>query len=192
MPSSADLQVPQSGTSTVPGAGSPRPGPAESKVLVIVDENHTQAQAQADMPFLVSMQDAFGVATNYTSQAHPSLPNYLTIAGGSTFGVTNDAGPGSHPVTGPSVFGAALTQGRSARTYNEAMTGNCELASHGDYAVKHNPWAYFADEQRRLPDGRRPADDASRGHRRRGPAHRRHDHAGHVPRRAQLPVEGGG
>ncbi len=146
VPSSADLQVPQSGTSTVPGAGSPRPGPAESKVLVIVDENHTQAQAQADMPFLVSMQDAFGVATNYTSQAHPSLPNYLTIAGGSTFGVTNDAGPGSHPVTGPSVFGAALTQGRSARTYNEAMTGNCELASHGDYAVKHNPWAYFADE----------------------------------------------
>lgn len=27
------------------------------------------------------------------------------------------------------------------------MTSNCQLTSTGEYAVKHNPWAYFADER---------------------------------------------
>jgi acid phosphatase len=27
------------------------------------------------------------------------------------------------------------------------MSTNCELTASGDYAVKHNPWAYFVDER---------------------------------------------
>jgi len=75
------------------------------------------------------------------------LPNYLVIAGGGTFGVTDDAPPSSHPVSGSSVFGAALAQGMTARAYNQAMTVNCQQSSSGTYAVKHNPWAYFPDER---------------------------------------------
>ena len=114
---------------------------------MIVDENHTQAQAQASMPYLVSLQNTFGVTTNHTATTHPSLPNYLEIAGGSTFGVTDDAAPSSHPVSGVSVFGAAQAHGQSARTYNESMTTGCQQTSSGQYAVKHNPWAYFVDER---------------------------------------------
>ena len=117
------------------------------KVLVIVDENHTQSQVQAGMPYLVSLQNKYGVTTHHTAATHPSLPNYLVIAGGGTFGVTDDAAPGSHPVSGRSVFGAALAQGLTARAYNQAMTTNCQLTSSGPYAVKHNPWAYFVDER---------------------------------------------
>jgi acid phosphatase len=123
------------------------PGSANQKVVVIVDENHTQAQAQAGMPFLLQLQNTFGVTTHYTAPTHPSLPNYLMITGGSTFGVTDDAPPGSHPVTGTSVFGAAAAHGKTARTYNESMSSNCQLTAEGDYAVKHNPWAYFVDER---------------------------------------------
>jgi acid phosphatase len=122
-------------------------GPGTAKVLVIVDENHTQAQAQASMPYLVSLQHTFGVTTHHTATTHPSLPNYLEIAGGSTFGVTDDAAPGSHPIAGVSVFGSALAQGKSARTYNESMSTACQQTSSGDYAVKHNPWAYFPEER---------------------------------------------
>jgi hypothetical protein len=117
------------------------------KVLVIVDENHTQSQVQAGMPYLVSLQNKYGVTTHHTAATHPSLPNYLVIAGGGTFGVTDDAAPGSHPVSGRSVFGAALAHGMTARAYNQAMTVNCQLTSSGPYAVKHNPWAYFVDER---------------------------------------------
>ena len=118
-----------------------------SKVLVVVEENHTQAQAEAHMPYMVSMQKTYGLTTHYTASTHPSLPNYLEIAGGSTFGVTNDAPPSSHPVQGRSVFGAALAAGMTARTYNETMTRNCQTHDNGKYAVKHNPWAYFAAER---------------------------------------------
>src|SRR6478672_10267973 len=122
-------------------------GPGAAKVMVIVDENHTQAQAQASMPYLVSLQNAFGVTSHHTATTHPSLPNYLEIAGGSTFGVTDDAAPGSHPIAGVSVFGSALARGESARTYNESMSTACQQTSSGNYAVKHNPWAYFLDER---------------------------------------------
>jgi phosphatidylinositol-3-phosphatase len=115
--------------------------------MVIVDENHTQAQAQASMPYLVSLQNTFGVTSHHTATTHPSLPNYLEIAGGSTFGVTDDAAPGSHPIAGVSVFGSALARGESARTYNESMSTACQQTSSGNYAVKHNPWAYFLDER---------------------------------------------
>jgi acid phosphatase len=144
---SSPASAPNPATSIATATVSAATGPVNQKVLVIVDENHTQAQAQAEMPFLVGLQSTFGVTSNYTSPTHPSLPNYLLIAGGSAFGVTDDAAPSSHPITGTSVFGAALSQGRTARTYNEAMTTNCELTASGDYAVKHNPWAYFVDER---------------------------------------------
>jgi acid phosphatase len=76
---------------------------------------------------------------------HPSLPNYLAIAGGSTFGVRNDASPSSHHISGPSVFDRVIAGGRTAKTYADAMPAPCTLTATGRYAVKHNPWAYFSD-----------------------------------------------
>ena len=56
----------------------------------------------------MSLQKTFGGTTHHTAATHPSLPNYLLIAGGRTFGVTDDAALRSHPIAGTSVFGAAL------------------------------------------------------------------------------------
>ncbi len=135
---------PPTPSKTIPTTLTPQRG---SKVLVVVEENHTQAQAWAHMPYMVSMQKTYGLATHYTAYTHPSLPNYLEIAGGSTFGVTDDGPPSSHPVQGRSVFGAALAAGMTARTYNETMVRNCQTHDNGKYAVKHNPWAYFTAER---------------------------------------------
>ncbi|MGS0687631.1 CBM96 family carbohydrate-binding protein [Nakamurella sp. GG22] len=142
--------------STTPVSTTPAPSATGQKILVIVDENHTQAQAQAGMPYLVSLQNQFGVTTRHTAPTHPSLPNYLVIAGGSTFGVTDDNSPASNPVRGQSVFGAAIAKGKTAKTYNDAMTANCQLSSSGRYAVKHNPWAYFVDERTQCQQGDLP------------------------------------
>ena len=121
------------------------PGVRPSKVLVVIEENHTAAAALQGMPFLASLAAAYGQATNYRAVAHPSLPNYLAVAGGSTFGITDDQPPDRHPITGDSVFDGALATGTTAKTYAEAMPGPCTLTSTGTYAVKHNPWAYFSD-----------------------------------------------
>ena len=94
-PASADA-------STTTGAPSP------TKVLVFMVENHSLGEMRAQMPWTAALADRYGYATSYHAMTHPSLPNYLAIAGGSTFGVTDDRDPSSHPVSGPSVFGEAL------------------------------------------------------------------------------------
>ncbi|MCW2599249.1 MAG: putative hydrolase [Frankiales bacterium] len=116
-----------------------------TKILLVVEENHTAASALRGMPSLAAAAHRYGYATNDLAVAHPSLPNYLALAGGSTFGVTDDNGPASHHITGVSLFDQALNAGKSARTYVEDMGSNCQLSSSGTYAVKHNPWAYFSD-----------------------------------------------
>jgi acid phosphatase len=126
---------------------SPTAAPGPTKVLVFLVENHSLGEMQTQMPWTAALAARYGYATAYHAMTHPSLPNYLAIAGGSTFGVQDDAYPSSHPLTGPSVFGEALANGKTARLYAEDMPGNCVTASAGEYAVKHNPWAYFVDER---------------------------------------------
>jgi hypothetical protein len=114
---------------------------------VFMVENHTLGEMQAQMPWTSALARQYGYATAYRALTHPSLPNYLAIAGGSTFGIQDDANPSSHPISGPSVFGAALASGQTSRVYAEDMPGTCVTAPSGEYAVKHNPWAYFVDER---------------------------------------------
>jgi acid phosphatase len=101
------------------------------------------------MPFLRAHSRRYGTATRYYAVTYPSLPNYLVLAGGSTFGVTRNNNPDRQPVRGASVFGQLLAAGRTAKTYAEAMPRNCALGNKGTYVVRHNPWAYFADPAER-------------------------------------------
>ena len=130
---------------TEPSTGLSAPGVRPSKALVVVEENETAALALQDMPNLASLAGTFGQALNYRAVTHPSLPNYLAIAGGSTFGVTDDDPPADHAIAGDSVFDGSVAAGATAKTYAEAMPVPCALTSSGTYAVKHNPWAYFSD-----------------------------------------------
>ncbi len=132
-----------SATTSSPTEASPT---GVTKVLVIVEENHSLDQMQRGMPHLAGLAQQYGYATGYAAVTHPSLPNYLAIAGGSTFGVADDASPAAHPLGGQSVFGAAVAAGRKARLYAESMPSACDTRSSGRYAVKHAPWAYFVDE----------------------------------------------
>lgn len=118
-----------------------------TKLLVFVVENHSLDEMRTQMPFLRAIADRYGYADRYTAAAHPSLPNYLAIAGGDTFGVSDDDSPSAHPLSGSSVFGEAVDHGSTARLYAESMSSPCQTEPQGPYAVKHNPWAYFRDEQ---------------------------------------------
>ena len=112
--------------------------PALPHVFVIVMENRSYAQAMT-MPYVSALAAQYAVATNYHAITHPSLPNYLALTGGSTFGIRDD---GYHRLA-PGGLGAQLTERRIAwRAYMEGMTGGC-LESTDRYAVKHNPFAYF-------------------------------------------------
>lgn len=139
-----------------------------TKLLVFVVENHSLDQMRRGMPFVRGLADRYGYATRYRAVTHPSLPNYLAIAGGDTFGVRDDASPAVHPLAGPTVFGSAIAAGSTAKLYAEGMDTRCQLENGGRYAVKHNPWAYFTDERelcrRHDVPLRRLATDVDAGH----------------------------
>ena len=119
------------------------PAGSVTKLLVFVEENHSLDEMKAQMPYTFGLARQYGYATDWKAITHPSLPNYLAMAGGSTYGVTDDNSPSSHPIPGSSIFGQALAAGRTAKTYAESMTSNCQQGSSGEYAVRHNPWAYY-------------------------------------------------
>lgn len=158
-----DVRAPHSTQSeTAPASTAPRPPrrapsprstredglgePRVTKLLVFVVENHSFDEMQSQMPFVRSLAQRYGYASGYTAITHPSLPNYLAMAAGTTFGLTDDDGPEAHALGGSSIFGDAIASGKTARLYAEAMANPCQHDSSGTYAVKHNPWAYFPEE----------------------------------------------
>jgi acid phosphatase len=115
--------------------------------MVVWEENQTSA-VLAQMPYLSGMSQTYGAATSYHGLTHPSLGNYLVAASGqgvATCGLVNPL-PAACPQSGSTVFGQALAAGRTAKTYAESMTTNCQQTNSTLYAVRHNPWAYFTDE----------------------------------------------
>ncbi|MCW2585375.1 MAG: phosphoesterase [Frankiales bacterium] len=167
----ASLAVLVAGCGTTGAAPAPPAAAAArvAKVLTIVEENHGAASASRGMPYLHGLARTYGRATNYQSLTHPSLPNYLAMAGGSTFGVHDDASPARHRLAGDSVFDVAIRSHRPAKVYAEAMTSRCQRSAAGSYAVKHNPWPYFSDPAARR---RCASADLPSGSYRAGPLHR--------------------
>lgn len=138
-------------TPTSAPTSTPTSGAGPTKVLVVIEENHSLKEMREGMPFLAGLSDTYGYATHWNAIMHPSEPNYLAIAGGSTFGVTDDKAPGANsPKVGsaPSVFDQALAAGKTAATYADAMPDNCHVydapADKPTYAVRHNPWVFFS------------------------------------------------
>lgn len=123
--------------------------PTVTKVVVFVVENHSLAEMKASMPKVYAFATRYAYASNYTAIRHPSLPNYLAMAGGSTFGVADDKPPAYHRLRGASVFDQARLHGKTAKTYADSMPSRCYLWGAGYYAVKHNPWTYFVDGRTR-------------------------------------------
>jgi phospholipase C len=123
------------------GVGGPGPATVEHVVLIVMENRaYSEVIGSADAPYINQLASLCGLATGYQAVAHPSLPNYLALTSGSTQGVTDDGGPDQHPLSAPSIFSLL---GSNWRSLEESMPTNCDLQSGGEYAVKHNPAAYF-------------------------------------------------
>ena len=114
-------------------------------VVVVVMENklYSNIIGSSSAPYENSLAQQCGLATNYYGVTHPSLPNYIALAAGTTAGITDDKSPAYHRLTNPSIFSQVGSS--SWRSYQESMPFNCDLSNSGSYAVKHNPAAYFTN-----------------------------------------------
>jgi len=119
-------------------SASPSPTPASKHVFVIVLEN-TSYQLALRQPYIASLAKQYAVATNYSAVANPSLPNYLAMTSGSTWGIRDD---GYHRLPSGGVGTQLTNAGISWKAYMEGFTGDC-FNSPYPYALKHNPFAYY-------------------------------------------------
>ncbi len=96
----------------------------------------------SEAPYINELARAYGLATDYHAISHPSLPNYLGMIGGSTYGITDDCT--SCEASGPNLADQLEQSSLSWRGYMESMPEPCfKGASSGGYAKKHDPFMYF-------------------------------------------------
>ena len=121
-----------------PTGGPPTPVPPRH-VFVIVMENHTPEEALGG-PFTAYLAARYRVAANYSAITHPSVPNYLALTSGQTWGVTDD----SYHVLPRADLGDQLsTAGITWRAYMDGLTGLGCLDSPLPYDPGHNPFAFY-------------------------------------------------
>ena len=134
-------------SSTAPAAQATPPKAALDHVAVIVMENHGYSEVigSSSAPYTNSLAHTYALSANYFAVTHPSLPNYLALAGGSTFGITDDC-TDCHVAGAPSLVNQLDAAGLSWTDYQEGMPSACFRGADnpsGQYAKKHNPFIYF-------------------------------------------------
>jgi hypothetical protein len=108
-------------------------------VFLIVMENHSAQEALAGQ-FTATLATKYGVANNFHAITHPSVPNYLALTSGSTWGLADD----SYHVLPKQDLGTQLTAaGVTWRAYMEGFGDEGCLDSPVPYDPGHNPFAYY-------------------------------------------------
>jgi hypothetical protein len=118
--------------------------PAFDHIFVIVMENHSASQiiGSADAPFINELAASYGLAANYTAVSHPSLPNYLALTGGSTFGLSTDC-TGCFQNAPNIAVDRVAASGRAWRAYMESMPSPAFVGDAYPYVQKHDPFVYY-------------------------------------------------
>ncbi|HEY9288314.1 MAG TPA: alkaline phosphatase family protein, partial [Candidatus Dormibacteraeota bacterium] len=117
------------------------PTPSPEHVFVIVLENSSYSRSLAQ-PYISSLASQYAVATDYHDVASPSLPNYLAMTSGSTWGVRDD---GYHRLPASGLGDQLTAAGIAWKAYFEGFSGDC-FNSPYPYALKHNPFAYYGGQ----------------------------------------------
>ena len=150
--SSASSTTSSATKSDSPASSTPSPasqtlaGPP-SRIVVIVLENkeYNEIIGRPAAPYLNSLARQSAVAANYHSITHPSLPNYLALTGGSTFGLSgSDCLTCS--VSHRNLIDELEAAGISWKAYMEDLPSACShTTSNGGYVRRHDPFMYYRD-----------------------------------------------
>lgn len=127
-----------------------RPAGWTGSVFTIVMENHSRDAilGNSAAPYINQLAHDSAVAAGYhDSYVHPSEPNYIWMVAGQNFGILNDDDPSPNQTIAETSHLANQIEkaGLTWKAYEEDMGQPCGLKSHGLYATKHDPFAYFSD-----------------------------------------------
>jgi hypothetical protein len=126
----------------------PPPAGGAPRVLVVLEENHGYQQVIGNprLPFINSLAQQYGLASQWFDLSHPSLPNYLALTSGSVWDDPSDSTPQDGTYPGPSFVDQLAARGIAWKAYMEGMPRRCDLADQfgpNHYDVNHNPFVYY-------------------------------------------------
>lgn len=118
--------------------------PAFSHIFIIVMENKDEdaLDNNPDAAYMTKLAAQYASADNFYGIRHPSLPNYMAMTGGDTFGIEHDCIDCF--VNQDNLAAQLEAKGHSWKGYMESMPSPCFV---GDalplYKQKHNPFIYY-------------------------------------------------
>ena len=120
--------------------------PAFRHVVVIVFENEEASSVLGtpQAPTFNAMAARYASLTDYYGVTHPSLPNYLALVGGSTFGIDSDCT--TCTIDARNLADTLQAKRKTWKLYAEGLPRpGFAGAFAGRYAKKHAPFLYFRD-----------------------------------------------
>lgn len=110
------------------------------KVLVIVLEN-TDYKTALKQPYLSHLIRQGAIFKNFSAESHPSLPNYVAMISGDTYGIRDDD---DYILKAEHLGNLLEKKGLSWKNYAEDYPGNCFKGStYALFARKHVPFLSF-------------------------------------------------
>jgi phosphatidylinositol-3-phosphatase len=128
--------------------------PTTSHVVIVLEENsnYSNVVGSSSMPYLNSLINKYGLATQYYANTHPSIGNYFMLTTGQILTNDDSQTPSSFPVSVDNVVRELLTAGKTWKGYGEGLPSVGYTG--GDWSfngctgyVRHFPLAYLTDVQ---------------------------------------------
>lgn len=117
--------------------------PAHIAVIVMENEEYRDIIGSPQTPFINVLARRYALARSMYAITHPSLPNYLAVTGGATFGIDSDC-TDCHVTSATSLADQLTAAHLSWKAYMEDLPRPCFTgASAGLYAKKHDPFMYY-------------------------------------------------
>ena len=138
------------GASTPACTGAPAPARYDHVVVVVMENKSWSGVLEGQGQWLTARKNECFTATDFVQSASPSRPNYIALVAGATYGCegSNADPPGGLHTSVAVVVQAGHRRGRHREELSRRRAVSPgDLTSSGQYAVKHAPWPYFANER---------------------------------------------
>ncbi len=136
----------QTSTATASSSQFSGASPVQHVIIILMEnEEYSSVIGSSSAPYENMVASHYAVAGAYFAVSHPSLPDYLALIAGSTFGVTSDCLPAQCTLNSSSIVTLLQSHGLTWKEYAESMPTNCSqsVSADGLYQPKHDPFVYF-------------------------------------------------
>jgi acid phosphatase len=153
-PAKCAIASPFTTSTALPDCGSSVTTAPFGHVFIVVEENsnYSSVIGNSSMPYLNSLANEYGLATQYYADTHPSVSNYLMLTTGQIITKDDSQTPLTLPVSADNVVRELIASGKTWKQYAESIPsvgylGNDSICCGGQYYTRHAPLPYMTDAQ---------------------------------------------